>query len=133
GFATVGLVVGGVLVASYTRARGKSSRLERLGLAAVRVAALAIVALCLLRPRLVLSTVVPQRNFLGILIDDSQSMRIADQNGGPRSAFATATFGAADSPVLKALSDKFMLRFFRFSGTTERVDRADSLPYAGRE
>ena len=33
---------------------------------------------CLLRPALILKAAVPQQNFLGVLVDDSRSMQIAD-------------------------------------------------------
>ena len=36
---------------------------------------------CLFRPMLLLSAAVPQRNYVGVLIDDSRSMRIADRDG----------------------------------------------------
>ncbi|MBI4419792.1 MAG: hypothetical protein HY560_03135 [Gemmatimonadetes bacterium] len=133
GVTFAGLVVGGLLAYSYTRVGARSSPLDRAALAAIRMAALVVIVFCLFRPRLVLSTVVPQRNFLGILIDDSQSMRITDQNGGPRSAVGLDRLGRPDSPLLAALADKFMLRFFRFSSTAERVDSLGQLTYAGRE
>src|SRR6266513_1260339 len=93
GLAVFGLGVLGFLTFSYTRVRGKSGWRDRTILATVRAAALAVILFCLLRPKLVLSTVIPQRNFLGILIDDSQSMRIADRAGAPRSSFVAQAFG----------------------------------------
>ena len=39
---------------------------------------------------------VPQQNFLGVLLDDSRSMQIADVDGQPRSAFVKSEFGAND-------------------------------------
>ena len=52
-----------------------------------RTAALAVVAFCLCRPGLVLQTAVPQQSFVGVLLDDSRSMRIAD---GGQAARATS-------------------------------------------
>ena len=51
---------------------------HRLILAALRMAILALVLFCLFRPVLVIKAAVPQQNFLGVLIDDSRSMQIAD-------------------------------------------------------
>ena len=65
---------------TYLQVRGNSKPFDRAVLAGVRIAALAVLAFCLLRPVLVLSTVVPQENFLGVLIDDSRSMQIADSD-----------------------------------------------------
>ena len=70
----VGAVVGAGAVASYTLARGKSSVMDRGIMATLRVMLLAVLVFALLQPALILSTIVPQQNFLGVLIDDSRSM-----------------------------------------------------------
>ena len=60
---------------------------DRVVLVGLRLAALAVLLFCLFRPTLILKAAVPQQNFLGVLIDDSRSMSIADRDGQPRSAF----------------------------------------------
>ena len=63
------IVVGtAVTLSTYARARGKSTPVDRNILSALRLMALATVVFCLFRPVLVLSSIVPQQNFLGILI-----------------------------------------------------------------
>src|SRR5262249_38823551 len=84
------------------------------------------------RPVLVLRSAVPQQNFLGILLDDSRSMRVTDQNDKPRSDSVNAAF-AADSPVLKALSSRYAIRFFRFSSSADRVTGTKDLTYNGTQ
>ena len=116
---------------TYAQVRGNSQPFDRAVLAALRIAALAVLAFCLLRPVLVLSSVVPQENFLGVLIDDSRSMQIADGEEISRSQFVSATFGGADGSLLPALADRFALRFFSFSSDTDRVEGVDGLTYAG--
>ena len=59
-------------------------------------------------------------------------MRVADQDGKPRSEFVNSTFGP-DSPVLKALSSRYALRFFRFSSSADRVAAARDLTYNGTQ
>ena len=113
--------------------RAKSGWRDRAILAGIRGAVLALLIFCLLRPKLVLSTVVPQRNFLGILIDDSQSMQIPDVDGAPRSAFVGQHLGNPDAALLKALGEKFQLRFFRFSASAQRTADATQVNFAGRE
>src|SRR5207302_2958824 len=66
---------------------------DRVILIGLRMAALAVLLLCLFRPTLVLKAAVPQQNFLGVLVDDSRSMSIADSNGEPRSAFIQQQLG----------------------------------------
>src|SRR5439155_4481212 len=108
------------------KARGRDRRV----LVALRVAVVVLLVFCLFRPTLVLKAAVPQQNFLGILVDDSRSMQIADRQNEPRSKFVRRGLGA-DSALLKALSQRFVLRVFRFSSSTERVQSADELTYGG--
>jgi uncharacterized membrane protein len=120
-----------LVVWSYRRPLAKATRTDRFALAALRMAALAVLFFCLLRPTLLLSSVVPQQNYLGILIDDSRSMRIADDGSTARSAFVESTFAAPDAALLKALEERFQLRFFRFSDQVERIEAAGALAYDG--
>ena len=116
---------------TYAQVRGNSQPLDRTILTAVRIAALAVLVFCLLRPVLVLSSVVPQENFLGVLIDDSRSMQIADTDETPRQAFVESSFGDPESELLTALADRFALRFFSFSSGTDRVSDVNELTYSG--
>jgi len=100
-------------------------------MAALRLGLVAILVFILFRPTLILTSVVPQRNFVGILIDDSQSMRITDQDGVARSDFVQATFGSEGSELLTALQEKFTLRFFRFSRDASRLNDMADLSYSG--
>src|SRR5262245_37452265 len=129
--AGVALAVGLAALASYSRARGKSRSRDRLVLTALRIGVLLVLLLCLLRPTLVVATVVPQQSFVGVLVDDSRSVQVQDQGGEPRSAAVGRWFGTPDSPLLRALEGRFKLRFFRFSSTAERVPRVSDLGYAG--
>ena len=131
------LVLGGVAVIAvpalltYGAARGDSRRRDRAVMAGLRLGLVAILVFILFRPTLILTSVVPQRNFVGILIDDSQSMRITDRDGVPRSDFVQSTFGSEGSELLTALSEKFTLRFFRFSREASRLNDMADLSYSG--
>ena len=116
---------------TYAQVRGNSRPVDRTVLAVLRISTLALLVFCLLRPVLVLSSVVPQQNFLGVLIDDSRSMQIADRDEAPRQQFVEANFGEAVGSLLPALADRFALRFFRFSSDTDRIDGIDELTYSG--
>src|SRR5947207_2981254 len=120
-------IAGAYGVLTYRRIR-KPSRRDRAIFIALRLAVLALVVFCLLRPALVLKAAVPQQNFLGVLVDDSRSLQIADLNGRPRSAFVGENF-AANRPLLDALSKKFVLRFFRFSSSADRLQSISELRY----
>jgi uncharacterized membrane protein len=123
--------LGALAVASYTLARGRAAVVDRSVMAGLRVALLAVLLFCLLRPSLILSTVVPQQNFLGILVDDSRSMQIPNAQGSPRSSFIADAFTPGESELLQALADRFTLRFFRFSSAASRIDGPGELGFDG--
>jgi hypothetical protein len=131
------LVLGGVAVVAvpalltYGAARGDSRRRDRAVMAGLRLGLVAILVFILFRPTLILTSVVPQRNFVAILIDDSQSMRITDQDGVTRSDFVQSTFGSEGSELLTDLSEKFTLRYFRFSRDASRLNDMADLSYSG--
>jgi len=103
---------------------------DRAVLIALRVAALVVLFFCLLRPALVLKAAVPQQNFVGVLVDDSRSMAIADSDGQPRSSFVQQQL-APNARLLDALSQRFVVRFFRFSSSVDRVASANDLKFGG--
>ncbi len=131
--AAIAAVVMAAAVVTYRSVRGKGTLRDRIVLTVLRMAALAVVLFCLLRPSLVVRASVPQQNVVAVLLDDSKSMQIPDVNGQPRAEFVRQQFGAADRPVLKALADRFQVRVFRFSSTAGRVASASDLTFDGSQ
>jgi len=115
----------------YHSVRGKTGRRDRIVLTALRTALLAVILFCLCQPALVLSTVVPLKSFIGVLLDDSLSLQIDDRDDVPRAQFINETFGPEGSELLGALSEKFMVRVFRFSKDVDRIDNASDLGFTG--
>ncbi|MDH3270831.1 MAG: hypothetical protein OEN56_05830 [Gemmatimonadota bacterium] len=126
----VGLVAASA-VATYTIARGRSTVTDRSIMAALRVALLGVLVFCLMQPTLVLSTVVPQQNFVGVLIDDSRSMGLENEDGTVRSDFVAEAFTPDTGTLIDALAERFVLRFFRFSDVAGRIESLDELSYRG--
>jgi uncharacterized membrane protein len=118
---------------SYRLVRSRVQWRERTVLAALRLAALTLILLCICRPVLVVKAAVSQQNVIGVLIDDSRSMQIADAGTGTRADFVRRTFGNRDSPEMKALADRFLIRTFRFSSSTSRVANATDLTFNGTQ
>jgi len=116
---------------TYARMRMRGGPRDRAVLLALRLAVLAIIVVALLHPILVVSEAVPQRNVVGVLVDDSRSMRIADLNGTTRADAVRHLLGTRDSSLYRALADKFVVRLFRFSGNGERVAQLGDLTYDG--
>ena len=113
-------------------------RRKAFGLAVIRIAIIAVITLCLFRPVLVVKAAVPQQNFLAVLIDDSRSMQIGDHGGTdgalkPRGDFARQEFSDRHAGLLKALSDKFVVRTFRFSSAASRLASTNDLTFGGIE
>jgi hypothetical protein len=121
-------VVAVPVIGSYRKAAGRARGKDRAFLAGVRIGAVGLVAFCLARPSLELSSAVPQRNFVGVLVDDSRSMSIADVDGKPRADLIRALI-ARDSSLVRALSDRFQLRFFRFGSSANRIEDPASLQF----
>jgi uncharacterized membrane protein len=109
--------------------KGMRSR-DRVVLAGLRMAIFALVAACLLRPALALTSAVPQRNVLAIVLDDSRSMRIRDVDTNRRVAMVQRAF-ADSAAIVRKLADKFALRFFRFGADAAPIHDATSLTAAG--
>ncbi|MDX1646652.1 MAG: hypothetical protein R3304_05875 [Longimicrobiales bacterium] len=124
-------IAGASAVATYTIARGRSTVADRGVMAGIRVALLTVLVFCLMQPVLVLSTVVPQQNFVGILVDDSRSMGLENRDGSVRSDFVAEAFTPEESELLESLSERFVLRFFRFSGGAGRIDGLGELGFDG--
>jgi uncharacterized membrane protein len=126
----LGLILIATPLLGYARVQGRIRTPDRVVLASLRFLAMLIILFCLAQPILVLATVVPQENFLGILIDDSRSMRVAD-DGRPRSAFILEKFGQEGSELLAGLDERFKLRFFSFSDVATRISGVQDLTFNG--
>jgi len=130
----VALVLSGaailLAVVTYRGLAGRGRVRDRVVLTALRIATLGVMLFCLFRPILVVKAAVPQQNFLAVLIDDSRSMQITDWGTASRGAFVKQTFGK-EAPLVKALSERFVLRPFHFSSTATRLGSTDELSFTG--
>jgi uncharacterized membrane protein len=129
----VGAVVAGAIF-TYRRVRVNEGRLrDRVILTTLRVAALGLVLFCLFRPTLVVRAAVAQQNVVAVLLDDSRSMQIPDEGEAPRGEFIRNQFGDPQSALLKSLSDRFLVRVFRFSSTATRMTNASEMKFDGTQ
>ena len=106
-------------------------RRDRATLLSLRIALFLIVLFALMRPTLLMKVAVPQQNFVGVMLDDSKSMQVADHNNGPRSEYIRNDIARVDSPLLTALNKRFQLRVFRFSGSADRLMDTKELRFEG--
>jgi len=124
-------VLATILTYRAARARGAATK-HRIVLTAIRVATLGLMLFCLFRPVLVVRAAVSQQNFIGVLLDDSRSMQIADEGGQTRGAVTRQQF-SPESAVMKSLSEKFIVRTFRFSSAARRLTSPQELTFAGSQ
>jgi uncharacterized membrane protein len=123
------LVTALIAILAYRRAPARGG--QRWGLAALRLGALAILALMLSRPVLVVPTVVPQQNDLAVLVDDSRSMQIGDAGDTTRGAAAVDLL-AGKGALLAHLADQFKVHLYRFAEDASRASGVADLAFAGR-
>lgn len=135
--AVAAAVIGVVVLVQHARLRTVRV-IDRAVLALLRTAIAALVLACLLRPGLVIAAAVPQRNVLAVLFDDSRSMRIGDaantmaSGAGDTTRLAAMQRAFADSTaLLKALSDRFAVRRFRFAADGAPVSNVSELAASG--
>lgn len=118
----MGLALTLAIVFLATRRLAPGGGRGRLALGTLRAVAFLLLAFCLLRPSLVLSSSVPQRNVLAILLDDSRSMQLADLDGERRLDAMRRVLGDS-TDLAERLSERFVLRYYRFA--------ADAAPLGG--
>ena len=130
--AGLGLALG-LSLWSYQRlaSRAKLGRVDLAVLVGLRVLALCLLGVSLLEPILRVMTVAKQQSFVGILLDDSQSQTIKDDDGRARAEFMRERLLSTEGDIRRALEDKFKVRFFRFSESAERLPGDGRLDLAG--
>lgn len=132
--AALALAAGTATVLTYRTIRLRGMSRDRALLIGLRLGLLAVLLGCLVRPVLILKAAVPQQNFVGVLVDDSRSMQIADRPGGrTRADFVRQQVGDGSGTLIQALSERFMVRTFRFSRATERLTDTEDLGFQGPE
>jgi uncharacterized membrane protein len=103
----------------------------RYGLACLRAAIFLILILILLRPVLVLHSVIPQQNFVAVAYDASKSMEVRDGAQGKSRLEIERQLLQPSNPLLKDLAAKFKLRLFRFAGSADRTGAYEEMPRHG--
>ena len=124
-FAILAAFLGALALAVWTyrrlAARSTLRRIDLTILTGLRAAGLGLLAIALLEPTLRVLTVAPQQTFVGVLLDDSQSLTIKDDRGRARGEYAKAQLMDPLGELRRALEQKFKVRYFRFSESASRI------------
>jgi uncharacterized membrane protein len=119
-------------VTTYLRVRTRGGPRERWLLVGVRTGAVVILLFALLQPMLLVSAAIPQRNVVGVVVDDSRSMQVADIGGArTRADVVRSLLGSRDSALYAQLAEKFVVRLFRLGGGGDRVQDLGTLGFDG--
>src|SRR5262249_22421822 len=125
-------VATGVLL--YFLYSARSARLTsgwRAALIALRCALIAVIIFCVMRPVIVIPSVVPQSTYVVLLVDDSASMSLP-ADGKTSRLDAAKELLRRNGQFLSSLGEKFKLRELKFSDAAERIDDATQLGAAGQ-
>ena len=121
--ALVILVAGFVLV--YAAARIYTSDRAKAVSLGLRIPVLGLLFIPLFEPVLVTPDVVPDEQFVAVLVDASASMALPDGTlGATRAADVRQLLFEEEGGLLAALDEPFQVRYYTFS---DRAERADSL------
>ncbi len=102
----------------------------RLVAGALRLSALALLAVPLMEPMLVTPTVVPNENFVAVLLDVSESMSLKDASERKeRVQEARTLLYEAEGGLLAAIEEDFQVRLYTFA---EQAVRVETLPALAR-
>ena len=93
--------------------------------------------LLLLRPVVVVSSVIPRSSYVAVLVDDSLSMKLRDVSGGNATRLDTVkqvllNTSAGQTSFLNRLDQKFKTTLYGFSGGLSRLKDANDLFGEGR-
>jgi len=120
----------------YLRPRIRLSKRTTAALIALRVALLTLMVTLLLRPIVVVSSVIPRSSYVAVVVDDSLSMKLPDVPGGAmrldtvKQALLNTSTG--QTSFLHRLDQKFRTNLYGFSGALSRLKDGNDLFGEGR-
>src|SRR6185295_7542279 len=115
------ILLGAFIYYVYVRPRLRVSKSTTVLLAALRAALIVLVAFMLLKPVVVVSSVVPRSSYVALAIDDSLSMKLQDTPGrATRLDYAKqmllAPASSGKNSFIASLEEKFKTSLYGFSG-----------------
>lgn len=107
---------------AYVRPRMRVGGQTRVGLIALRSALFLLILFLLLKPVVVVPSVIPRSSSVALVADDSRSMQMADGGGGlTRLDAMKATLFDAEKPFQQRLREKFKTQAYGFSNQLDNI------------
>ncbi|HEX5965132.1 MAG TPA: glutamine amidotransferase [Pyrinomonadaceae bacterium] len=118
----------------YLRPRIRLSKRTTAALIVLRLALLTVLVTLLLRPVVVVSSVIPRSSYVAMLVDDSVSMKLHDMPDGNARMDSVKQTLLATGPesFLNRLDAKFKTSLYGFAGAVSRLKGAGDLFAEGR-
>ncbi|HZS07175.1 MAG TPA: glutamine amidotransferase [Blastocatellia bacterium] len=126
----IAVLIGLLIYFLYIRSGHRITSGWQAGLAGLRLVLFALLAVLLLRPVIVVSSVIPKSSYVAVLADDSRSMQLADENGRSRGDAAKSLL-APDGRFARGLEAKFKTSLYGFSVATGKIKSANELKSEG--
>lgn len=124
------LVLGALVYFLYLRPGYRITSASKWGLIGLRAGLIALLFVMLMRPVVVVPSIIPKSTSVAILADDSRSMELADENNRSRLE-TTKELLSPTSTFSKGLADKFRVGLYGFSNTTAKVKDVNDLKAQG--
>jgi uncharacterized membrane protein len=128
--ALLAVLVAVLLYFLYIRPGYRIPAKSQWALIALRTVLLGVLAVLLMRPVIFISSIIPRSSYVGVLVDDSRSMQISDENNRPRAEVIKSLI-APDSTFTRGLDAKFKIGLWSFSNATTRLKSASELTTNG--
>ena len=126
GAAAVGLLVYFLYVRPGYRINSKS----KIGLIGLRAALLAMLLILLMRPVIVVPSIIPKSASVAVIVDDSRSMQLNDENGRSRIEAAKEILSTGHQ-FARGLDEKFKVSLYGFSSGASKLKNAGELKAEG--
>ncbi len=126
----IALALGLLIYFLYLRPGYRINSASRWWLIGLRTCLLALLVIMLMRPVVVVPSVIPKSTSVAVLADDSRSMQLADENNRSR-IDATRELLSSGSPFAAGLNEKFKVDLLGFSTSAAKIRDASELKAEG--
>jgi uncharacterized membrane protein len=128
--ALIALAIGLVVYFVYIRPGYRLNSKAKFGLIALRASLLALLLILLMRPVIVVPSIIPKSTSVAILADDSRSMQLADENGRSRIDAAREILSNRHQ-FAHGLDEKFKVGLYGFATNAVKLKDANELKAEG--
>src|SRR5215475_11030707 len=122
--------LGSLVYFLYIRPGYRINSKSKFGLIALRASLLALLLILLMRPVVVVPSIIPKSTSVAVIVDDSRSMQLNDENGRSRIDAAKEILSAKNQ-FAHGLDEKFKVSLYGFSTGASKIKDANELKAEG--